>query len=490
MNIFIQQCRRVVGDQHVLTDPEDMLPYLQDWKRQHTGAACAVVRPGTTEEVAAIISLCAQFEVPVVPQGGNTGLVLGSVPDSTGVSIVLSLKRMNRVRAIDTANNTATVEAGCILQTIQETAASNDRLFPLALAAQGSCTIGGNLATNAGGNSVLRYGTMRELCLGLEVVTASGEIWHGLRGLRKDNSGYDLRDLLIGSEGTLGVITAAVLKLYPKPRAQITAFASLRSVAHAMALLDIFQRECGSILTAFELMSGACLDLVKHHFPQLTMPLQESGGHGAPYYVLVELSDSETEEHAIALMENSFNLALEAELAQDVAIASSMAQSAAIWSIREHVPMAQAQEGSFEKHDISVPVSEVVGFIAAAKQALTEQIPDCSLFVFGHAGDGNLHFNVRPGAGLTREAEERQRGAINSLVYDMLKDFAGSISAEHGIGAQKIDELWGSKSDVEHAMMRAVKQALDPRNILNPGKLLRQSAGRTIKIMKPLRPMD
>jgi D-lactate dehydrogenase (cytochrome) len=371
MNDFLDQCRTLIGASYVFTDSADTACYLTDWRRRFTGKALAVVKPATTDEVAAVVRLCNEFRVPIVPQGGNTGLVLGSVPDESGNAIVLSLTRMNRIRATDTINNTMTVEAGCILEHVQNAATEADRLFPLSLAAEGSCTIGGNLATNAGGTAVLRYGNTRELCLGLEVVTAQGQIWSGLGGLRKDNTGYDLRDLFIGAEGTLGIITAAVLKLFPQPRAQLTALAAMQTPDDALKLLSLAQAQCGATLTGFELMSDFCLQLVAKHFPQMRIPFQQN----YPQYVLLELSDNESEDHANAMLESVISAALEQDIIQDAVVASSIAQSKALWNLREHIPLAQAEEGKNIKHDISVPISRIGDFIRATDVQLQQNFP-------------------------------------------------------------------------------------------------------------------
>jgi D-lactate dehydrogenase (cytochrome) len=468
MSEFIDTCRTLVGAANVLTDPADLERYLTDWRRRFTGKALAVVRPASTEEVAAIVRLCSEHRVPIVPQGGNTGLVLGSVPDQSGTAIVLSLSRMNRIRSVDTINNTMTVEAGCILEQIQNAAADAGRLFPLSLAAEGSCTIGGNLATNAGGTAVLRYGNARELCLGLEVVTAAGEVWDGLRGLRKDNTGYDLRDLYVGAEGTLGIITAAVVKIFPQPKGQLTALAAVETPEHALRLLSLAQERCGAALTGFELMSDFCLQLVSKHFPQMRLPFPQ------PYaqYVLMELSDSESEEHANTLLEGLITEALEQEIAQDAVIASSIAQSKALWNLREHIPLAQAEEGKNIKHDVSVPISLIGEFIRVTDVQLQEQFPGCRMVTFGHLGDGNLHYNVSPPESGSQDAFIEHQSVINRVVHDSVNRFNGSISAEHGLGALKRDEVRAYKSDVELRLMRTLKQALDPHNLMNPGKVI------------------
>lgn len=469
---FLAACRDLLGDTYVLTRDADTAPFLTDWRDRFTGKALAVLRPATVEQVAAILRACAQWQVPVVPQGGNTGLVLGSIPDAAGTAVVLSLARLNNIRALDPVNRTITVDAGCILQTIQEAASAAGCLFPLSLAAEGSCTIGGNLATNAGGTAVLRYGNTRELCLGLEVVTPQGEIWSGLRGLRKDNTGYDLRDLYIGAEGTLGVITGAVMKLYPQPKACITALAAMPSPAHALRLLSLMQDHCGASLTGFELMSRYCLQLVAERFPQLPRPFAGPHGQSHGQYVLLELSSSQSEAHAVELLEASIGAALEDELIEDAVVASSVAQSEGLWQLREHIPLAQAQAGKNIKHDISLPISRIADFIGVTDAALESAFPGCQLVCFGHLGDGNLHYNVAPPAGMTDGGFLANQDAINRIVHDQVHAFGGSISAEHGIGALKKADLAYYKSPLELQLMRAVKQALDPQNIMNPGKIL------------------
>ncbi|MBY0242901.1 MAG: FAD-binding oxidoreductase [Burkholderiaceae bacterium] len=465
---FLAHCRILLGDPYVLTHADAMAPYLTDWRGRFTGSALAVLRPGTVAQVADTVRACAQWRVPIVPQGGKTGLVLGSVPDDSGTAIVLSLARLDRIRQVDPFNRTMTVDAGCVLHTVQQAAQEYDCLFPLSLAAEGSCTIGGNLATNAGGTAVLRYGNMRELCLGLEVVTPQGEVWDGLRALRKDNTGYDLRDLYIGAEGTLGIITGAVLKLYPQPKACIAALAALPSPAAALDLLKLAQDRCGASLTGYELMSAFCLQLVHTHFPALPQPF--SATH--PQFVLLELSSSESEAHAVALLEQTIGAALERHLIDDAVVASSIAQSQSLWQLREHIPLAQARAGKNIKHDISLPVSAIPAFIAQTAPQLQRAFPGCQLVCFGHMGDGNLHFNVAPPDGIGHEAFLANQAEVNRLVHDAVDHFDGSISAEHGIGALKRDELARYTSALELQLMRAVKQALDPHNIMNPGKIL------------------
>jgi len=465
---FLERCRAIAGPGHVLTADLDTAPYLTDWRGRFTGRTRAVLLPGTTAEVAELVGLCAHFRIPIVPQGGRTGLVLGSVPDASGEAVLLSLRRLNRIRAIDTANRTMTVDAGCILHDIQQAAAAHGMLFPLSLAAEGSCTIGGNLSTNAGGTGVLRYGNTRELCLGLEVVTAAGDLWDGLRGLRKDNTGYDLRDLYVGAEGTLGVITGAVLKLFPLPKAAPTALVALDDPRAAVRLLKLVEDGCGPTLTGYELMSDRCLRLVAAHYPQLPRPFPER----YPFYALLELSSHESEAHGVALLESAIERALEAGVARDAVVATSLAQSRALWAIREHIPLAQAAAGKNIKHDISLPVSRIADFIAATDALLERACPGVQVVCFGHLGDGNLHYNVAPPEGVAHEAFLDRQQAINRIVHDSVVAYGGSISAEHGIGALKRDELARYKSPVELNLMRAIKAALDPLGIMNPGKIL------------------
>jgi FAD/FMN-containing dehydrogenase len=465
---FIARCRAIIGADWVLTEAADMAPYLADWRGRYTGRAQAVLRPADTAQVAALVAACFDARVALVPQGGNTGLVLGSVPDAGGDAVVLSLARMNRIRAVDPINRTITVDAGCILQHVQEAAAAQGCLFPLSLAAEGSCSIGGNLSTNAGGTAVLRYGNTRELCLGLEVVNAQGQVWDGLRALRKDNTGYDLRDLFIGAEGTLGVITGAVLKLFPQPKAAITALVALASPRHALALLGVMQDHCGASLTGFELMSAVCMRLVASQFPDLPQPF----AHVPAQTVLVEIASSESLEHAVALLESAIGQALADGVADDAVVATSVAQSRGLWQIREHIPLAQARAGANIKHDIALPISLIADFIGATEAKLEAAFPGCQLVCFGHVGDGNLHFNVAPPAGVAHADFLARQEAVNRVVHDSVAACGGSISAEHGIGALKRAELVRYKSAVELDMMRAIKLALDPLGIMNPGKIL------------------
>ena len=470
MTPLVRALANAVGEAHVLHDG-DLSAWEIDWRRRYRGRALAVVRPATTAEVAAVLRACAEHGAGVVPQGGNTGLVGASVPDASGTQILLSLTRLGRIRAIDRANLTLTAEAGCVLQSVQEAAAAQGLLFPLSLAAEGSCTIGGNLATNAGGTQVLRYGNARELCLGLEVVTPDGQVWNGLSGLRKDNTGYALRDLYIGSEGTLGVITAATLKLWPQPAAVTTAMASCATLADAVALLGLSRTRLGSALTGFEAMNEFALSLVARHFPQLRRPLAPNPA--APWTVLLEQSDSEGEAHARGLFEALLETAFETGLVADAAVAESIAQSRAMWHLRESIPLAQAEEGLNIKHDIALPVSRIADFVAATDAALLHAFAGARLVDFGHLGDGNLHYNVQAPEGVAAaDFLQANEAAVNAIVYDAVLAHGGSISAEHGIGALKRDELARRKQPLALDLMRSIKAALDPQGRMNPGRVL------------------
>ncbi len=461
--------RSIAGTMNVLVDG-DLSAYELDWRKRSRGKALAVVRPASTSEVAAVVKACAAAGVSIVTQGGNTGLVGGSIPDESGQQVVLSLQRMNTVRSMDAANLTMTVDAGCILQTLQDTAEKAGFLFPLSLAAEGSCTIGGNLATNAGGTQVVRYGNARDLCLGLEVVTAQGEIWHGLSGLRKDNTGYDLRDLFVGSEGTLGIITAATLKLYPMPAARLTAWAAVPSMEHAVTLLGLAHKHLGAGLTGFEVMGQFALSLVAKHYPQQRVPLWQD----APYCVLLENSDHESESHARAQFESLLETAFEGGCVLDAVVAENLSQASQLWHVRESIPLAQAEEGLNIKHDVSIAVSRIPEFVATTDALLQAAIPGVRLVNFGHLGDGNLHYNVQaPADGDSKAFLGELEADVNTIVYDSVARFEGSISAEHGVGSLKLDKLEHHKSPVALGMMRAIKQALDPQGLMNPGRVVR-----------------
>jgi FAD/FMN-containing dehydrogenase len=449
----------IVGARNVLTDPAQTKPYFTDWRRQYSAPAECVVRPAATAEVAAVVALCAREEVAVVAQGGNTGLVGGSVPTGTRREIVLSLARMNRIRSLDPLNDTITVEAGCVLAAVQKAAGDAGRLFPLSLAAEGSCQIGGNLSTNAGGVNVLRYGTAREQVLGLEVVLADGRVWDGLRALRKDNTGYDLKQLFLGAEGTLGIITAAVLRLFPRPSATATAWIALDSPRAAVELLGGLRERLGERLSAFELVSRACVEAVLAHSPGLQDPLAATH----PWYVLAELGDSGDPAALHERVERALADCAEQGALRDAALAQSGEQSRELWRIRETIPEAQFTN---VKHDVSVPVSRIAEFIDRAGRSLRERFGEIAIYCFGHVGDGNLHYNVGS------EALMERREEVSRVVYDALDGFGGSISAEHGLGQLKRDEIRRHKHPLELELMRSLKRTLDPRGLMNPGKLL------------------
>jgi FAD/FMN-containing dehydrogenase len=452
----------------LFTEAEEMAPFLTDWRGKWTGTALAVVQPDSPQDVAHVMQWCHERRIPVVPQGGNTGLSGGATPDASGRSVVLSLSRLQSVRSVDLQNNTITVDAGVTLLSLQEAAQAQGRMFPLSLAAEGSCTIGGNLASNAGGVQVLRYGNARELCLGLEVVTAEGELWDGLRGLRKDNTGYDLRDLYIGSEGTLGIITGATLKLFPQPRSQVVACVAVPSPAQAIDLLTFAQARLGAALTAFELMSDTCLQLVEKHVPGNRIPF----GERSPWYVLMELSGELDDGQATSSMESLLEAAFEQSFITDAALSSSLSQLQALWALRENISEAQGAEGKTIKHDISLPASRIAEFIESTDAAILAQSGMIRLVVFGHLGDGNLHYNLSPAECASPSEFLALEPAMNRLVHDAVHARGGSISAEHGLGVLRRDESARYKSPVELDLMRRIKAALDPHGLLNPGKLL------------------
>ena len=472
---LLQTLQTIVGPAHVLieSDSNDLVQYVRDWRGRERGVALAVVRPNSTEQVAAIVNACAAtLGVSIVPQGGNTGMVVGSTPDASGTQIVLSLQRMNSVRKLDAGNGTITLDAGCVLQNVQQACFDAGYLFPLSLGSQGSCTIGGNLGTNAGGTQVVRFGNTRELCLGLEVVTAQGDIWSGLSGLRKDNTGYDLRDLFIGAEGTLGIITGATMKMYPLPAAKLTAFAAVPSMDAAVTLLGLAHKYLNAGLTGFEVMGQFALSLVGKHFPQQRVPFLAMPD--APYCVVLENSDHESEAHAREQFERLLEAAMEEGCVLDAVVAENMTQAKQLWHIRESIPLAQAQEGLNIKHDISIPVSSIPEFVLVTDAKLEQAFPGARLVNYGHLGDGNLHYNVQAPEGSDQVAFlETQEPGVNALVFDMVMQFQGSISAEHGIGSLKVEKLPDYKSPVAIELMRTIKRALDPQNIMNPGRVVR-----------------
>ncbi len=457
----------IVGPRHVLTADGDTAAYLTEWRKLFTGRALAVLRPGSTDEVAAILRVCAERIIPVVPQGGNTGLVGGQTPDDSGRAVVLSLGRLDRVRDVDPLGDTMVVEAGVTLQRVQEAAEAVDRLFPLSLASQGTCTVGGNIATNAGGTAVLHYGNMRELVLGLEVVLADGRVWNGLGRLRKDNTGYDLRNLFIGSEGTLGVVTAAVLKLFPKPGRILTALVAIPSPEAALDLLARAKGRAGGVATTFELLPRFAMDLVTAHMPNTRDPFAAP----YPWYVLMELSggsDADLQGPAERMLAD----AMGAGLVLDAVIAASSDQRDALWRLREMLPHAQNRAGASMKHDISLPVALVPRFVAETLPELERLVPGCRPLPYGHAGDGNLHFNITQPEGMDAGLFMARWPAVSAMVYDRVLALGGSVSAEHGIGQMKRDLLAATKDPVALDLMRRFKVALDPQGILNPGKVI------------------
>ncbi|MDR1229438.1 MAG: FAD-binding oxidoreductase [Azoarcus sp.] len=458
----------IVGAEHILTGVADTAPFLTDHRGRYRGRAIAVAKPATTAEVAAVVGVCAEASVPIVPQGGNTGLNGGATPLPDGASLVVGLARLNRIRALDAVNDTICVEAGCTLAAVQEAAAAAGRLFPLSLASGGSCEIGGNLSTNAGGVQVLRYGSMRSLTLGLEVVLPDGRTWNGLRALHKDNTGYDLKQLFIGAEGTLGIITAAVLKLFPALKAKATAWVSVPAPAAAVSLLARFRAACGDRVSAFELIGRPALDLVLKHMPRCRSPLPVP----AAWSVLVELADTDADAPLAALLERTLAEAHEAGDASDAAIAATLAQVENLWALRENANEAQRCEGLGIKHDISVPASRIAEFLARADAALRVWRPDVRFITFGHIGDGNLHYNLfLPSAGDDTAFAAQCREA-NRIVYDLVDELDGSISAEHGLGQLKRETIRRYKTGIELETMAAIKCALDPRGLMNPGKVL------------------
>jgi len=465
----LARLKAAAGPAGFLDDPADIAPHCVSWRDDWQGVTPLVLRPATTAEVSRIVAICAETGTPIVPQGGNTGVTGAGQPHADGSEVILSTSRLKRVRAIDTDNDTVTVEAGVVLADIQRTAAEHDRLFPLSLGAEGSCQIGGNISTNAGGNQVLRYGNTRSLVLGLEVVLADGQIWDGLRGLRKDNTGYDMKQLFIGAEGTLGIITAAVLRLLPRPSAIETAWLGIASPEKAVALLGHMKRSLGEQISAFELMRRQIIDFLLAGMPGHEDPLQVRH----PWYVLVEVGGQGApgalaEPFAAALTE-----AMEAGLVDDAVIASSLAQAKRFWKMREDFAQAQQAAGGILSHDVSVPVSRIVEFLGRADAALLEAYPGIRLNAFGHVGDGNLHYNPARPLDWEHARFRAEKANINRIVHDIIASLGGSISAEHGIGRQRLEENERYKSPVELALIRSIKRSLDPKNIMNPGKAIR-----------------
>jgi FAD/FMN-containing dehydrogenase len=464
---FLDQLTAIVGQSHLITADREMTPYLIERRNIYRGRASAIVRPGSVAEVAAVVALCQANGTSIVPQGGNTGLVGGQIPNRSGTQIVLSLTRLDALREVDLSSGTMTVEAGMTLAAVQAAADAVERIFPLSLASEGSCTIGGNLATNAGGTAVIAYGSTRDLVLGLEVVLSDGRILANLGKLKKDNTGYDLKDLFIGSEGTLGIITAAVVKLFPRPRSVVTAFLGLNSPADAVDLLGRIQQMMGGVIRSFELMPRIGLDFVLTHTAGSRDPLSQSH----PWYVLLELT-SQSLDNLVQQSEQLLETALEAGLISDAVIAVSLEQARRMWQIREALSEVQRLEGGSIKHDVSVPIARIAGLIEAATKAVVAAMPGGRVLAFGHIGDGNIHFNVSQPIGVQTEDFLAQSERINDIVHAIVLGNQGSIAAEHGIGQLKRELLARVKDPVALDVMRSLKRALDPNNILNPGKIL------------------
>jgi D-lactate dehydrogenase (cytochrome) len=460
--------RDIVGAKAALADPADMAPYLHEERGLYHGKAALVLRPGSTDEVARIVAACAASRTPIVPQGGNTGLCGGAAVHEDASEVIVNLGRMNKIRAIDPVNYTITVEAGCVLADIQRIALEHDCIFPLSLAAEGSCQIGGNLATNAGGINVLRYGNTRDLVLGLEVVLPDGRIWNGLRALGKDNTGYALRHLFVGAEGTLGIITAAVLKLFPRPKETATALCALRDLDSVTQLLSKARALSGDSVTAFELIPRIGLEMCTRHIAGTSDPFTTKHD----WYVLIEFSTSRPDSGLRGTFDKLLEIAFETGIITDAVIAESLEQAKGLWRLRESLPEAQKHEGGSIKHDVSVPVSQVPAFIAAATQAVTAKFPGCRPVPFGHVGDGNVHYNVSQPLGADKAAYMGQWEVMNRIVHDLVVGMNGSISAEHGIGLLKVAEMKHYKDKVELDLMRTLKRALDPAGLMNPGKVV------------------
>jgi FAD/FMN-containing dehydrogenase len=461
----------IVGEKGAITAPADAEPYLVEERNLYRGRTPIVLLPASVAEVSAILKLAHEERIPIVPQGGNTGLVGAQIPHEWGGEVVLSLGRMKAIREVDAAGNALTAEAGATLQSIQDAAAAADRLFPLSLGSEGTCQIGGNIASNAGGVHVLRYGNTRDLVLGVEAVLPGGEVLHGLKNLRKDNTGYDLKSLFVGSEGTLGVITAATLKLFPRPAEVATVFAGLPSLRAAAELFSRASAKAGPLLTAFELLPRIMLDFVLEHLPQNRDPLSEPHAWYALFDVSSPLGDV-AERAAMTILED----AAEKGVVSDAAVAASEAQAQALWRIREAVVESQKFEGGSIKHDVSVPISKIPAFIEEASAAVAALIPGSRPVAFGHFGDGNIHFNVTQPKGADKEVFLSHWDEVNAVVYGIALRHGGSISAEHGIGRLKAHALETVKSEKELALMRGIKAAFDPRGVMNPGKLLAEFA--------------
>ena len=464
-----QALLEILGADSILTDAADVAPYLTDHRKLYHGRALAVILPRTTQQISRVLGFCNEHRIGVVPHGGNTGYCGGATPDESGDQIVLSLRRLNHIRSVDPSNYSLVAEAGCILADVQRAADAADRFFPLSLGSEGTCQIGGNLSTNAGGLSVLRYGMMRDLVLGLEVVLADGRVLSSLSALRKDNTGYDIKSLFLGAEGTLGIITAASVKLFPKIRSSATAFVAVSTVRAAVDLLARLREASGDRVSSFELIPRIGVDLTTQHIPGVSDPLQQRYS----WYVLTELTSARASDPLDTVMEEALAAALEDGLVLDAALARSERERLALWKIRETIPEAQRIDGASLKHDISVTITALPDFLEKASRWVENNVPDGRLVVYGHVGDGNLHFNLNQAPGSDSNTFLAREPAIKRAIHDLVREFGGSFSAEHGIGRLKVEELEHYASAVEIDLMRAVKQALDPNGVLNPGKVLR-----------------
>ena len=468
---MLQAFEDILGADGWLTQPSDVEPFLTDHRRLYHGRALGVAVPRTIEQISRLLACCNEQRIGIVPHGGNTGYCGGATPDESGTQLVLSLKRLNRLRSIDPLNYSLVAEAGCVLADVQNAAEKAERLFPLSLGSEASCQIGGNLSTNAGGTSVLRYGMMRDLVLGLEVVLADGRVLSSLTVLRKDNTGYDIKSLFLGAEGTLGIITAASLKLFPRIRSFATALVAVPDVRSAVSLLTRLRESSGDRVSSFELIPRIAIELTARHIPGVTDPLDKA----YEWYILCEITSSRAAEPLDAVLEEALAGALTEGLVLDAAVASSERERHALWKMRETIPEAQRIDGASLKHDISVPVASLPDFVQRASEWVAAHVPDGRLVVYGHVGDGNLHFNLNQAPGSARDIFLGREQTIKLAIHDLVREFGGSFSAEHGIGRLKVAELERYASAVELDLMRTVKRALDPNAILNPGKVLRLS---------------
>ncbi|MDJ0909591.1 MAG: FAD-binding oxidoreductase [Woeseiaceae bacterium] len=462
MEALIQQLKGIVGDGAWQTDPDELEPNLTEWRNVVHGRTPIMVSPQTTEQVAEIVRACSAAGVGLVPQGGNTGMCAGAVPDESGEQILVNLSRLNRIRSVDADDFSMVVEAGCVLADVHSAAREANRYFPLSMGGEGSCQIGGNLSTNAGGINVIRYGTARDLVLGVEVVLADGTVWDGLKTLRKDTAGYDLKQLFIGSEGTLGIVTAAALRLFPDPGETVTALAAVSDASSAVTLLGTLRHTLQDQIQAFELIGSRAIEYVERHIPNVHLPF------ASPWYVLLDAAGDDAAES----LQRGLMDAIEDGIVADVAIAKNDSEAEGLWRIRHSISEAERKEGPGVKHDISVPIASMQAFLVEGERRLAEQVPEAEPVIFGHVGDGNLHYNAHLPSGLQADREQALRTRISEVVYELVRELGGSISAEHGIGVLKRDWLAANKDDVELGLMRRLKEALDPKNTLNPGKVI------------------